>query len=194
LGLVRLWSTDWSARNGNGQTASISIRRVPGYQVHPCVDPGSCRCLPKGVARLLRLLLHSSRPQELPDSRPSTPRRNHAAAAAIGPTGRKLVPPACGAHGLPGGQAVAATLRPLSRVEMWRGGVGRAYLFAGPFVSRCLTSQTMLRFHSPLVEPDERISRIRLSDKGSCLRPREVARAQVQPDESQLIVEELVGE
>ena len=36
---------------------------------------------------------------------------------------------------------------------------------AGPFVCRCLTSPTMLRFHSPLIEPDGRISRIRLSDK-----------------------------
>ena len=36
---------------------------------------------------------------------------------------------------------------------------------AGPFVCRCLTSLTMLRFHIPLIEPDVRISRIRLSEK-----------------------------
>ena len=62
------------------------------------------------------------------------------------------------------------------------------------FVRRCLTSLAMLRFHIPLVEPDVRVSRIRLSDKDSCVRPREVARAQVQPDEPQRIVKELVGE
>ena len=31
----------------------------------------------------------------------------------------------------------------------------------------------MLRFHSPLIEPDGRISRIRLSDKDSCVRTQE---------------------
>jgi hypothetical protein len=36
---------------------------------------------------------------------------------------------------------------------------------SGPFVCRCLISLTMLRFHLPLVKPDGRISRIRLSDK-----------------------------
>ena len=37
---------------------------------------------------------------------------------------------------------------------------------ADPFVGRCLTSPSLLRFHTPLIEPDVRISRIRLSDKG----------------------------
>lgn len=36
---------------------------------------------------------------------------------------------------------------------------------AGSFVCRCLNSLTMLRFHLPLIEPDGRFSRIRLSDK-----------------------------
>ena len=45
---------------------------------------------------------------------------------------------------------------------MWRGGVGWAYLLADPFGCRCLTSQTMLRFHIPLFKPDMRFSRIRL--------------------------------
>ena len=36
-----------------------------------------------------------------------------------------------------------------------------------PFGCRCLTSRTMLRFHFPLIEPDGRISRIRLSDMDS---------------------------
>ena len=55
---------------------------------------------------------------------------------------------------------------------MWRGGLDVAYLFAGPFVCRCLTSPTMLRFHTPLIEPDRRISRIRLSEKAHECRPR----------------------
>ena len=40
------------------------------------------------------------------------------------------------------------------RVETWRGGLGAAYLFSGPFGCRCLTSQSVLRFHVPLIEPD----------------------------------------
>ena len=48
---------------------------------------------------------------------------------------------------------------------MWRGGVGALYLFSGPFVCRCLTKFTLLRFHIPLIEPDRRVSRIRLSEK-----------------------------
>jgi len=51
-----------------------------------------------------------------------------------------------------------------------------------------------LRFHIPLIEPDVRISRIRLSDKESCLRPREGAGTLFQPDESERLVEILVGE
>ena len=38
---------------------------------------------------------------------------------------------------------------------------------ADPFGCRCLTSHTMLRFHIPLIEPDVRIARIRLSEKVS---------------------------
>ncbi len=34
-----------------------------------------------------------------------------------------------------------------------------------PFGCRCLTSCAVLRFHFPLIEPDVRISRIRLSDQ-----------------------------
>ena len=37
-----------------------------------------------------------------------------------------------------------------------------------------------LRFHLPLIKPDVRISRIRLSDKDSCFRPRNVAVAQAE--------------
>ncbi len=51
----------------------------------------------------------------------------------------------------------------------------------------------MLRFHLPLIKPDMQISRIRLSDKDSCFRPRNVAVAQKELDESQLTIEILVG-
>jgi hypothetical protein len=34
-----------------------------------------------------------------------------------------------------------------------------------PFVGRCLTSSPCFRFHTPLIEPDVRICRIRLSEK-----------------------------
>ena len=48
---------------------------------------------------------------------------------------------------------------------MWRGGLGAPYPFSDSFVCRCLTRFTLLRFHIPLIEPDRRISRIRLSEK-----------------------------
>jgi hypothetical protein len=35
----------------------------------------------------------------------------------------------------------------------------------GPFGGRCLTIPTMLPFHTPLIEPDVRSCRIRLSEK-----------------------------
>ena len=59
---------------------------------------------------------------------------------------------------------------------MRRGGLGGAYSVADPFVGRCLTSELLhgkssleappcFRFHTPLIEPDVRICRIRLSEK-----------------------------
>src|SRR5260370_16989186 len=50
----------------------------------------------------------------------------------------------------------------------------------------------MLRFHIPLIEPDMRCKRIRLSDRTSCFRPRKVLRKHRQSDESQLLVEILI--
>ena len=76
---------------------------------------------------------------------------------------------------------------------MWRGGLGRAYPFAGAFASRCLTSPAMLRFHIPLIEPDVRISRIRLSDKDSRFRPREVAREHREPQQTERLGQISVG-
>jgi hypothetical protein len=50
---------------------------------------------------------------------------------------------------------------------MWRGGLGWGLysLLARPFVCECHKIPTLLRFHIPLIKPDVRISRIRLSDK-----------------------------
>jgi hypothetical protein len=58
-------------------------------------------------------------------------------------------------------------------VEMWRGGLGAAYLL--PALSYAGASPCC-RFHIPLIELDMRISRFRLSEKGSRGRPREIAR------------------
>ena len=65
---------------------------------------------------------------------------------------------------------------------------------ADPFGCRCLTLFSLLRFHIPLVKPDMRFSRIRLSDKDSRGRPRKVAGLASQLEESQLLVQIPVGE
>ena len=66
---------------------------------------------------------------------------------------------------------------------MWRGGL------RGP-----VNGRSLLRFHVPLVEPDVRFSRIRLSDKDSCVRPRKVVCLHFQPGQAQTIIEDLVRE
>src|SRR5262249_39753155 len=53
--------------------------------------------------------------------------------------------------------------------------VGRTYLFPPLSSGGALVVWPCLRFHIPLIEPDRRLSRIRLSDKTSRLRPRHVA-------------------
>ncbi len=58
-----------------------------------------------------------------------------------------------------------------------------------PFGCRCLTSLTMLRFHIPLIEPDVRIARIRLSEKVSRGRPRKTMGPCGETDQAQLVVE-----
>ena len=47
----------------------------------------------------------------------------------------------------------------------------------------------LLRFQLPLIKPELRISRIRLSDKDSWVRPRKVALTQAESDESELILQ-----
>ena len=68
-------------------------------------------------------------------------------------------------HSLRRRSASASRTRHNCRVEVWRGGLGLASLCARPFVCGCLTILAMLRFHTPLIKPDRRFSRIRLSDK-----------------------------
>lgn len=57
---------------------------------------------------------------------------------------------------------------------MWRGGVGLVYLFPALSSAGASFNPTVLRFHIPLIEPDGRYSRIRLSEETSRFRPREV--------------------
>ena len=51
------------------------------------------------------------------------------------------------------------------RVEEWRGGLGVALRVGRPFRLPVPEYPTIPRFHSPLIEPDRQISRIRLSGK-----------------------------
>ena len=51
----------------------------------------------------------------------------------------------------------------------------------------------MLRFHLPLVEPDVRISRIRLSDQGSRFRTRDVTRQSRELQQAEFPVKVLIG-
>src|SRR6266851_1295438 len=61
-------------------------------------------------------------------------------------------------------------------VEVWRGGLGAAYRFPTlSFVGASLAGPCF-RFHTPLIEPDVRNDRIRLSEKVSRCRPRKAAR------------------
>ncbi len=86
--------------------------------------------------------------------------------------------------------------KPFGRVERWRGGLGRRLCspLARSFVCECHSISTVLRFHLPLIKPDVQISCIRLSDKDSCFRPRDVAVTQAQLDETKLVVQVFIGE
>src|SRR5262249_34905311 len=67
--------------------------------------------------------------------------------------------------------------------------VGRTYLFPPLSSGGALVVRPWLRFHIPLIEPDRRLSRIRLSDKTSRLRPRHVAAERGQAYEPEVPVE-----
>ena len=47
----------------------------------------------------------------------------------------------------------------------------------------------MPRFHLPLIEPDVRICRIRLSDKDACGRSRERVKGALEPQQTQRLVQ-----
>ena len=64
-------------------------------------------------------------------------------------------------------------------VEMWRGGVGAAHRLPALSVAG---NSPCVRFHIPLIEPDVRISRFRLSEKGSRCCLREMARPPTKAD------------
>ena len=58
---------------------------------------------------------------------------------------------------------------------------------------RVLSSHAVLRFPFPLIEPDVRVSRIRLSDKDSRVRTRVAAAKQRQSHQTQMCGEVVVG-
>lgn len=74
----------------------------------------------------------------------------------------------------PYGEIVSSTSRAIGRTTRHLDAIAVGLSVAGPFVCRCLISRTLLRFHTPLVKPDGRFSRIRLSDKESRFRTRKV--------------------
>src|SRR5215510_6499807 len=73
--------------------------------------------------------------------------------------------------------------------------VGSAYLFPPLSSGGASLAEPWLRFHTPLIEPDMQISRIRLSDKTSRLHPRHVVPkpAQAYEPEVPVKVREWIG-
>jgi len=73
--------------------------------------------------------------------------------------------------------------------------VGRTYLLPPLSFGGASLVRPWLRFHTPLIEPDWRISRIRLSDKTSRLHPRHVVPqpAQAYEPEVPVKVREWIG-
>src|SRR6266849_3056220 len=67
--------------------------------------------------------------------------------------------------------------------------VGRAYPFPPLSSGGASLVRPWLRFHTPLIEPDMQIPRIRLSDKPSRLRPRHVVPQPAQAYEPEVPVE-----
>ena len=64
-----------------------------------------------------------------------------------------------------GKEVRALIFRMVCGVEMWRGGVGAAYLLPALSLAGASLASPCFRFHIPLIEPDVRICRIRLSEK-----------------------------
>src|SRR5262245_11102243 len=69
------------------------------------------------------------------------------------------------------------------------GALGRAYLFPPLSFGGALVARPWLRLHTPLIEPDMQISRIRLSDTTSRLGPRHAAPKRSQTHEPEVPVE-----
>jgi len=65
---------------------------------------------------------------------------------------------------------------------------------SGPFGAGARVAAPLPRFHFPLVEPNVRYLRIRLSDRNSCGRPREVAGQRRQVDQPERLVQVLFRE
>src|SRR5437762_14061637 len=66
--------------------------------------------------------------------------------------------------------------------------VGRTYLLPPLSFGGALLVRPWLRFHIPLIEPDWRIARIRLSDKTSRLHPRRATTKLGQAYEAEVLV------
>ena len=65
--------------------------------------------------------------------------------------------------------------------------VGRTYLLPPLSSGGASLVRPWLCFHTPLIEPDMQISRIRLSDKTSRLHPRHVVPKRSQADEPEVV-------
>ena len=91
---------------------------------------------------------------------------------------------------IPGVQGI----RHSGRVERWRGGLGDGMSGYRGFPCVAQNRTPCFRFHLPLVEPDVRICRIRLSDQKSRLRPRKGTRKPRQAYQAQSLVQILIGE
>jgi hypothetical protein len=72
---------------------------------------------------------------------------------------------------------------------MWRGGVGAAYRLPALSFAGASLAPPCFRFHIPLIEPDVRIARFRLSEKVSRGRPREIARPSGKADKAPHVVQ-----
>ena len=84
-------------------------------------------------------------------------------------------------------------VRDMCGVEVWRGGLGGAYPLPTLSSVGASLAPPCFCFHTPLIEPDMRISRFRLSEKGSRCRPRESARPFGKADETQHVVQGGLG-
>ena len=81
----------------------------------------------------------------------------------------------------------------MSRVENRRSGCSLPVAVDGAFAMSPQSGLTWLWFLFPLIEPDRRFSRIRLSEKGSRFCPRKADGSAIEPNQPKLVVQDLVG-